>query len=57
MTLDIEAIRGDFPILERRLPNGNQLVYFDNAATSQSKHRESLQYPMKWALMRQQQCP
>ena len=35
MTLDIEAIRGDFPILERRLPNGKRLVYFDNAATSQ----------------------
>ena len=35
MTLDIEAIRADFPILERRLPNGKQLVYFDNAATSQ----------------------
>ena len=35
MTLDIGAIRGDFPILERRLPNGKQLVYFDNAATSQ----------------------
>ena len=35
MTLDIEAIRGDFPILERRLPKGKRLVYFDNAATSQ----------------------
>tara|TARA_Y100000588_G_scaffold24925_1_gene24866 strand:- start:2031 stop:3266 length:1236 start_codon:yes stop_codon:yes gene_type:complete len=35
MTLDIESIRDDFPILERRLPNGKQLVYFDNAATSQ----------------------
>jgi cysteine desulfurase/selenocysteine lyase len=35
MPLDIEAIRADFPILERRLPNGKQLVYFDNAATSQ----------------------
>ena len=35
MSLDIEAIRADFPILERRLPNGKQLVYFDNAATSQ----------------------
>ena len=28
-------IRSDFPILERKLPNGKQLVYFDNAATSQ----------------------
>jgi cysteine desulfurase/selenocysteine lyase len=35
MPLDIEAIRADFPILERVLPNGKQLVYFDNAATSQ----------------------
>ena len=35
MPLDIGAIRADFPILERRLPNGKQLVYFDNAATSQ----------------------
>ena len=35
MALDIEAIRADFPILERRLPNGKRLVYFDNAATSQ----------------------
>ena len=35
MVLDIEAIRADFPILERRLPNGKRLVYFDNAATSQ----------------------
>ena len=35
MTLDIEAIRADFPILARTLPNGKRLVYFDNAATSQ----------------------
>ena len=35
MTLDIDAIRADFPILERRLPNGKRLVYFDNASTSQ----------------------
>ena len=35
MPLDMGAIRADFPILERRLPNGKQLVYFDNAATSQ----------------------
>ena len=33
--LDIEAIRKDFPILDRVLPNGKNLVYFDNAATSQ----------------------
>lgn len=35
MTMDIESIRRDFPILTRKLPNGKQLVYFDNAATSQ----------------------
>ena len=31
---DVEEIRGDFPILERRF-NGKRLVYLDNAATSQ----------------------
>lgn len=35
MTLDIDSIRKEFPILGRTLPNGKQLVYFDNAATSQ----------------------
>ena len=35
LPLDIESIRADFPILSRKLPNGKQLVYFDNAATSQ----------------------
>jgi cysteine desulfurase/selenocysteine lyase len=33
--LNIEVIRADFPILDRVLPNGKNLVYFDNAATSQ----------------------
>ena len=33
MALNIEAIRADFPILDRVLPNGKKLVYFDNAAT------------------------
>lgn len=32
--LDIESIRKDFPILQRRV-HGKPLVYFDNAATSQ----------------------
>lgn len=32
--LDTQAIRRDFPILNRRI-NGYQLVYFDNAATTQ----------------------
>ncbi|GIV17647.1 MAG: cysteine desulfurase [Armatimonadota bacterium] len=33
-TYDLQAIRADFPILQRRV-NGHPLVYLDNAATSQ----------------------
>lgn len=33
--LDISQIRKDFPILNRKV-NGNPLIYFDNAATSQT---------------------
>ncbi|HXX88309.1 MAG TPA: cysteine desulfurase [Candidatus Acidoferrum sp.] len=32
--LDAQKIREDFPILKRRI-NGKQMIYFDNAATSQ----------------------
>lgn len=32
---DVEAVRRDFPILGRRLPNGAPLVYLDNGATAQ----------------------
>ena len=32
---DINKIRSDFPILSRKV-NGQPLVYFDNAATSQT---------------------
>ncbi len=32
--LDVESIRNDFPILQRKV-HGKQLVYLDNAATSQ----------------------
>jgi cysteine desulfurase / selenocysteine lyase len=32
---DVEAVRGDFPILSRTVRNGNQLVYLDSGATSQ----------------------
>lgn len=32
---DVEKIRADFPILQRKV-NGQPLVYFDNAATSQT---------------------
>ena len=31
----VEKIRADFPILQRKV-NGKSLVYFDNAATSQT---------------------
>src|SRR5699024_7442795 len=34
-TLNLEKIRADFPILSRKV-NGHPLVYFDNAATSQT---------------------
>ena len=34
-TLDVAAVRKDFPILQRRLSNGKPLVYLDNAATTQ----------------------
>lgn len=34
MTLDVNKIRNDFPILKRKV-NGYPFVYFDNAATSQ----------------------
>ncbi|MFD1094380.1 aminotransferase class V-fold PLP-dependent enzyme [Salegentibacter chungangensis] len=35
ISLDVEKIRKDFPILKREI-NGYPLVYFDNAATSQT---------------------
>ena len=33
--ISVEKIREDFPILKRKVRNDKQLVYFDNAATSQ----------------------
>ncbi|MCF6297016.1 MAG: cysteine desulfurase [Flavobacteriaceae bacterium] len=33
--MDVKKIRKDFPILNRKV-NGNSLIYFDNAATSQT---------------------
>ena len=39
--LDVERIRADFPILQRRV-NGRPLVYFNNAATTQ-KPRQVIQ--------------
>jgi len=35
ITLDVAKIREDFPILNRKVRNGKQLVYLDNAATTQ----------------------
>ena len=35
MELDLNTIRADFPILSRKV-NGHDLVYLDNAATSQT---------------------
>ena len=35
MALNLPSIRADFPILSRVLPSGHQLVYLDNAATTQ----------------------
>ena len=32
---DVNTVRKDFPILERKV-NGKSLIYFDNAATSQT---------------------
>ncbi|MCH1431652.1 MAG: cysteine desulfurase [Flavobacteriaceae bacterium] len=36
--LDVKKIRADFPILSRKV-NGQDLVYFDNAATSQTPQK------------------
>ena len=35
MTLNIEKIRKDFPILERETANGRRVIYLDSTATSQ----------------------
>lgn len=35
MTLDVEKIRSDFPILDRETANGRRVVYLDSTATSQ----------------------
>lgn len=37
-TFNVHKIREDFPILKRKV-NGKPLVYFDNAATSQTPHQ------------------
>ena len=35
MSLDVDLVRKDFPILERRVADGQPLVYLDSAASSQ----------------------
>ena len=35
MNFDVENIRKDFPILSKKI-NNKPLIYFDNAATSQT---------------------
>lgn len=40
--LDVQRVRKDFPILERKLATGKPLVYLDNAATTQ-KPRQVLE--------------
>jgi cysteine desulfurase/selenocysteine lyase len=37
--LDVERLRADFPILERRVADDQRLVYLDNAATTQTPER------------------
>lgn len=37
--LDVEALRREFPILEREVGSGQRVVYLDNAATSQTPNR------------------
>ena len=34
-SFDVNKVREDFPILSRKV-NGNKIIYFDNAATSQT---------------------
>jgi cysteine desulfurase / selenocysteine lyase len=36
--IDVPAIRSQFPIFDRPLPNGKPLIYLDSAATAQKPH-------------------
>jgi cysteine desulfurase/selenocysteine lyase len=38
MTIDVQKIRRDFPILAQRVRDGRPLIYLDNAATTQKPH-------------------
>lgn len=48
---DIEAIRKDFPILQREIHPGKQLVYLDSAATAQKPTRviEAMDRYYRWS--------
>ena len=35
MTLDVAAIKADFPIFSEKMRNGKRLVFLDSGATSQ----------------------
>ena len=35
LTVDVDKVRADFPILKRVMRGGNQLAYLDSGATSQ----------------------
>ena len=37
--LDVEKIKGDFPIFSREMRNGSRLIYLDSGATSQKPHQ------------------
>ncbi|HOD44784.1 MAG TPA: cysteine desulfurase [Anaerolineaceae bacterium] len=49
--LDIEAIRKDFPILQREIHPGKQLIYLDSAATAQKPTRviEAMDRYYRWS--------
>ncbi len=40
-SLDLAAIRADFPILKRIMRGGNPLAYLDSGATSHARCRSS----------------
>lgn len=50
MTFDVNAIRGQFPILEREI-NGKQVAYLDNAASAQKPNAviDTITHQMKYS--------
>ena len=51
MALDMEAIRADFPILSRKVAGGKDLVYLDNAATTQKPQHKTAHHHMYYILL------